>query len=412
MMNNTCTCRSCGAPLTHTFADLGLSPVSNAFVKQEDAARGETFYPLHALVCDRCWLVQLSAISRADTHFHDDYVYFSSFSTSWLAHARRYVESVIPRFGLNTSSRVAEIASNDGYLLQYFVQAGIPCYGIEPTANTAAAARKIGVDSREMFFGRDTAKQLATEGKVDLLLGNNVLAHVPDINDFVGGMPLLLKAEGVITLEFPHLPNLIAQNQFDTLYHEHYSYLSLTALAPIFKRAGLRVFDVEHLPTHGGSLRVYACHVSATHAQSPAVTDCLGKEKAAGLTELKTYAAFGEKVRETKRALLDFLIAAKREGRRIAAYGAAAKGNTLLNYCGVGTDFIDYVVDKNPVKQGRLLPGTRIPVRAPEAVFETRPDYLLILPWNIKDEVTQQMAGIREWGGRFVVPIPAVRVLD
>jgi SAM-dependent methyltransferase len=411
-MTSTCTCRACGAPLNHTFVDLGLSPVSNAFVKTEDAVCGEMFYPLHALVCDKCWLVQLSEVSRADLHFHEDYVYFSSFSTSWLAHAHRYVEAMIPRFGLNAQSRVAEIASNDGYLLQYFVKAGIPCYGIEPTANTAAAARKIGVDSRELFFGCDTAKQLAAESRVDLLLGNNVLAHVPDINDFVGGMPILLKPEGVITLEFPHLLNLVEQNQFDTLYHEHYSYLSLTALMPIFERAGLRFFDVEHLPTHGGSLRVYACHKAAAHQESRAVAECLKMEKTAGLTDLKTYAAFGEKVRETKRALLDFLIAAKRTGKTIAAYGAAAKGNTLLNYCGAGTDFIDYVVDKNPVKQNRLLPGTRIPVRAPEAVFETRPDYLLILPWNIKDEVTQQMAGIREWGGRFVVPIPTIKVLD
>ncbi|HJW57617.1 MAG TPA: class I SAM-dependent methyltransferase [Burkholderiaceae bacterium] len=409
---STC-CRACRAPLTHTFADLGLSPISNAFVKQEDAKRGEMFYPLHALVCDRCWLVQLADVARAETHFHDDYAYFSSYSSSWLAHARRYVEAMIPRFGLNAASRVVEIASNDGYLLQYFVQAGIPCLGVEPTANTAAAARKIGVESRELFFGRDTAAQLAAEGGlVDLLLGNNVLAHVPDINDFIGGMPFLLKPEGVITLEFPHLLNLIAQNQFDTLYHEHYSYLSLTALMPLFKHAGLRVFDVEHLPTHGGSLRVYACHRRAKHCASDAVAACLDQENVAGLLHLPTYTAFGEKVRETKRALLEFLIDAKRKGARIAAYGAAAKGNTLLNYCGVGTDFIDYVVDKSPVKQGRLLPGTRIPVRAPQTVFDNKPDYLLILPWNIKDEVMQQMAGIRDWGGRFVLPIPTVEVMQ
>lgn len=408
-----CCCRSCGTPLTQTFADLGLSPVSNAFVKPENAAHGEMFYPLHVMVCDKCWLVQLQDVARAETHFHDDYVYFSSFSSSWLEHARRYVDSMIPRIGLTSASRVVEIASNDGYLLQYFVQAGIPCLGVEPTANTAAAARKIGVDSREMFFGRDTAAKLADEGwKADLLLGNNVLAHVPDINDFVGGMPLMLKQQGVITLEFPHLLNLIAFNQFDTLYHEHYSYLSLTALIPIFQRAGLRFFDVEHLPTHGGSLRVYACHQNAAHVDTGAVASCLAQEKAAGLTVPETYAAFGEKVRETKRSLLQFLIDAKRSGKTIAAYGAAAKGNTLLNYCGVGTDFIDYVVDKNPVKQSRLLPGTRIPVRAPESLFNSTPDYLLILPWNIKGEVIQQMAGIRAWGGRFVVPIPAVEVID
>ncbi|HVK95324.1 MAG TPA: class I SAM-dependent methyltransferase [Noviherbaspirillum sp.] len=412
-MTDTPTCRACGAPLTQTFANLGLSPVSNAFIKPEDAARGEMFYPLHALVCGHCWLVQLSDVAHAETHFHDDYVYFSSFSQSWLAHAQRYVEAMIPRFGLTDASRVVEIASNDGYLLQYFVKAGIPCFGVEPTANTAAAARKIGVDSRELFFGRDTARQLAQEGgQVDLLLGNNVLAHVPDINDFVGGMPLLLKPEGVITLEFPHLLKLMQQNQFDTLYHEHYSYLSLTALLPIFQRAGLRFFDVEHLPTHGGSLRVYACHQAAAHADTGAVAACLQQETRTGLTQLETYAAFGEKVRETKRALLEFLIGAKRAGKRIAAYGAAAKGNTLLNYCGVGSDFIDYAVDLNPTKQRRLLPGTRIPVRAPDTVFDTRPDYLLILPWNIKDEIVQQMAGIRAWGGQFVIPIPTVEVIE
>lgn len=411
-MNAPSLCRACGAPLEQTVADLGLSPVSNAFVKPENAAGGEMFYPLHALACHHCWLVQLSNTTDAATHFHDDYVYFSSFSTSWVEHARRYVDAMIPRFGLGAASRVMELASNDGYLLQHFVQAGIPCLGVEPSANTAAAARTKGIESREIFFNRDTAQQLATEGwKVDLLLGNNVLAHVPDINDFVGAMPRVLKPQGVITLEFPHLLKLMSDNQFDTLYHEHYSYLSLTALAPIFERAGLRFFDVEHLPTHGGSLRVYACHRNASHADTGTVAACLVQENVAGLTRRETYAAFGEKVRETKRALLTFLIAAKRDKRRIVAYGAAAKGNTLLNYCGVGTDFIDFAVDKNPVKQGRLLPGSRIPVRAPEAVFESQPDYLLILPWNIKDEVIDQMAGIRKWGGRFVVPIPVVEVL-
>jgi 2-polyprenyl-3-methyl-5-hydroxy-6-metoxy-1,4-benzoquinol methylase len=411
-MNVSSPCRACGAPLEQTVVDLGLSPVSNAFVKPEYASQGEMFYPLHALVCHRCWLVQLSQTTDAKTHFHDDYVYFSSFSTSWVEHARHYVEAMIPRFGLTGTSRVMELASNDGYLLQHFVKAGIPCLGIEPSANTAAVARAKGVESREIFFNLDTASQLTAEGwKVDLLLGNNVLAHVPDINDFVSAMPEVLKPEGIITLEFPHLLRLMAENQFDTLYHEHYSYLSLTALVPIFKRAGLRFFDVEHLPTHGGSLRVFACHLDASHVETDAVSTCLKGETAAGLTQRDTYAAFAEKVREAKRALLAFLIAAKRDGRSIAAYGAAAKGNTLLNYCGVRTDFIDYVVDKNPVKQGRLLPGSRIPVRAPEAVFETRPDYLLILPWNIKDEVMAQMGDIRKWGGRFVVPIPVVEVL-
>jgi hypothetical protein len=410
---NTCpTCRSCGAQLTHTFADLGLSPISNAFVKPEDAARGEMFHRLHVQVCTRCWLVQLAGGGDADMHFHDDYAYFSSFSSSWLEHAQRYVTAMIERFRLDRNSRVIEIASNDGYLLQYFVKANIACLGVEPTANTAAAARRIGVDTRELFFGRDTAAQLLAEtGPVDLLLGNNVLAHVPDINDFVGAMPLLLKLDGVVTLEFPHLLKLIADNQFDTLYHEHYSYLSLAALMPVFQRAGLRLFDVEHLPTHGGSVRIYACREEAPHADTGAVGLCLEQERAAGLTQLDIYAAFGEQVRETKRALLTFLIGEKRKGRRIAAYGAPAKGNTLLNYCGIGTDFIDFTVDKNPLKQGRLLPGSRIPVRAPEEIFTSRPDYLLILPWNIQDEVMQQMAGIRAWGGRFVVPIPTLEIL-
>lgn len=407
------TCRSCAAPLTHTFADLGTSPVSNAFVKPNDAMRGEMFYPLHALVCGQCWLVQLAEGGAAQAHFHDDYIYFSSFSSSWLAHAARYASAVTARFGLGPRSRVMEIASNDGYLLQYFVKAGIPCLGIEPTANTAAAARGNGVETRELFFGRATAAQLAAEGgQVDLLLGNNVLAHVPDINDFVGGMPLVLKPEGVITLEFPHLLQLIAENQFDTLYHEHYSYLSLTALMPVFARAGLRLFDVEQLPTHGGSLRIYACHAGAAQADTGAVDACLAQEQAAGLTRIETYAAFGEQVRETKRALLSFLIDAKRAGRSFAAYGAPAKGNTLLNYCGVSTDFIDYAVDRNPLKQGCLLPGSRIPVMAPERIMQTRPDYLLILPWNIKDEVMAQMQAIRQWGGKFVIPIPRVEVIE
>jgi SAM-dependent methyltransferase len=392
-------------------ADLGLSPISNAFIKPENASRGETFYPLRALVCAHCWLVQLGESTDARLHFHDDYVYFSSYSTSWVDHARRYVESMVPRFGLNAGSRVMELASNDGYLLQFFVQAGIPCLGIEPSANTAEAARVKGVESRTVFFNRETSAQLAADGwLVDLLLGNNVLAHVPDVVDFVGAMPRVLKPQGVITLEFPHLERLVAENQFDTLYHEHYSYLSLTALTPVFRRAALRVFEVERLPTHGGSLRVYACHADATHRETDNVAACLAGESAAGLTRIDTYVAFAERVRETKYALLTYLIEARRAGRRVAAYGAAAKGNTLLNYCGIGPEFVDYVVDRNPQKQGRLLPGSRIPVRAPAEIFATRPDDLLILPWNLKDEVMQQMAGIREWGGRFVVPIPTVEV--
>ena len=405
-------CRACGAPLQHSFADLGLSPVSNAFVDPAHAADGEMFYPLHAMVCEACWLVQLGDATRTDLHFHDNYVYFSSFSSSWLEHARRYVEQITARLQLGDASRVMELASNDGYLLQYFQQAGIPCVGIEPSDNTAAAARAKGIDTRTAFFHRATATALAAQGEqVDLLLGNNVLAHVPDLNEFVGAMPIVLKPEGVVTLEFPHLHKLIAGRQFDTIYHEHYSYLSLVALMPVFARAGLRVFDVEHLPTHGGSLRLFVCLQGAAHAETPAVQACLQLEIDAGLTTLSTYTDFNASVRATKRAMLSFVLAARDEGKRIAAYGAAAKGNTLLNYCGIGADLIDYVVDRNPAKQGRLMPGSRIPVRAPEAVFASRPDYLLILPWNIQDEVMAQMAGIREWGGKFVVPIPQVAVL-
>jgi SAM-dependent methyltransferase len=404
-------CRACGSPLHQSFADLGLAPVSNAFVEPAHAFEGEMFYPLHAMVCTRCWLVQLADATRADLHFHENYVYFSSFSSSWLAHAQAYVAHITARLGLNGSSRVMEIASNDGYLLQYFQQAGIACVGIEPSANTADAARAKGIDTRTAFFNRATAARLAAQGeRVDLLLGNNVLAHVPDLNEFVGAMPAVLKPQAVVTLEFPHLLNLIAEQQFDTIYHEHYSYLSLLALLPIFARAGLRVFDVEQLPTHGGSLRLYACLQDAAHALTPAVQACLRRERDAGLERIDTYADFGAGMRATRRAMQSFMISAKDQGKRIAAYGAAAKGNTLLNYCAIGADVIDYVVDRNPAKQGRLLPGSRIPVRAPEAVFETRPDYLLILPWNIRDEVMAQMAGIRAWGGQFLLANPQIHL--
>ena len=405
-------CRSCGAPLSRVVCDLGLSPISNAFVKLEDAAKGEMFYPLKACVCETCWLVQLESSPDSSAHFHDDYVYFSSFSSGWVEHARQYVEEMTERFELSASSRVVELASNDGYLLQFFIKAGIAALGIEPTANTAAAARAKGVETREAFFGRDTARTLASEGlQADLILGNNVLAHVPDINDFVGGMPLLLNPQGVVTLEFPHLLNLLAENQFDTIYHEHYSYLSLTALVPIFARFALRVFDVETLPTHGGSLRVFLCHSSAEHAESPAVAAMLAIERDEGLATGECYDAFANRVPAIKRELLAFLIEARNAGKSVAGYGAAAKGNTLLNYCGVREDMVAFVADKNPTKQGRLLPGSRIPVVDPSAIMERKPDYLLILPWNIKSEIIAELAAIRNWGGRFVVPIPALEVL-
>ena len=406
------TCMSCGAPLSRVVCDLGLSPISNAFIKPENAGKGEMFYPLKTCVCEACWLVQLESSPDSSAHFHEEYVYFSSFSSGWVEHAWRYVEAITARLSLGPQSRVMELASNDGYLLQFFAKAGIPALGIEPTANTAAAARLKGVETREMFFGRDSAAVLAAGGwTVDLLLGNNVLAHVPDINDFVGGMPLVLKPEGVVTLEFPHLLNLLTQNQFDTIYHEHYSYLSLTALEPIFARAGLRVFDVETLPTHGGSLRIFVCHAASGRAATPAVGEMLAREKDEGLDTAERYDAFAAGVVQTKRALLKFLIEARAAGKTVAGYGAAAKGNTLLNYCGVRADMVDFVVDKNPTKQGRLLPGSRIPVLAPEEIAARRPDYLLILPWNIRDEIIEQMSGIRAWGGQFVVPIPTLDVI-
>ncbi|SNT63945.1 Methyltransferase domain-containing protein [Tardiphaga sp. OK246] len=406
-------CRSCGAPLTQTVCNLGLSPISNAFIKPEDTGAGEMYFPLKACACENCWLVQLESGPSSDAHFHDDYLYFSSFSASWLDHAHRYVEAVTARLKLTSSSKVVEVASNDGYLLQYFVKAGIPALGIEPTRSTAAAARLKGVETREMFFGRETARVIADSGwTVDLLLGNNVLAHVPDINDFVAGMPIVLKPNGIVTLEFPHLLNLIAENQFDTIYHEHYSYLSMIALTPIFARHGLRVFDIEQLSTHGGSLRVYLCHTAASYLQTPTVQRILNAEQTAGLDTPQRFASFAKGVTATKRQLLTFLIDAKERGKSIAGYGAAAKGNTLLNYCGIRSDMIDFVVDKNPAKQGRLLPGSRIPVRSPAEVGLSRPDYLLILPWNIQDEVMADMADIRTWGGQFVVPIPTLRVIS
>lgn len=409
---STAKCRSCSAPLERLVCDLGLSPISNAFIRAEDAGKGEMFYPLKVCVCESCWLVQLESSPESGAHFHEDYVYFSSFSSSWVEHARRYVEAMTARFNLSKSSKVMELASNDGYLLQFFAQASIPALGIEPTANTAAAARQKGVETQELFFGRDTATRLAVDGwRVDLLLGNNVLAHVPDINDFVGGMPLVLNPQGVVTLEFPHLLNLLAENQFDTIYHEHYCYLSITALQPIFARAGLRIFDVETLPTHGGSLRAYLCHEAASYITSPAVADMLAREAAGGLTRAARFDAFAEDVAATKRAVLSFLIEARASGKTVGAYGAAAKGNTLLNFCGVRTDMVSFVADKNPTKQGRLLPGSRIPVVDPAEIAARRPDYLLILPWNIKAEVMGQMAVIRSWGGQFVVPIPTLEVV-
>src|SRR5258708_18058348 len=405
-------CRFCGSPLEHTFADLGMSPVSNAFLKREQLNLKEPFYPLHAYVCSACLLVQLEQFESPDAIFNDEYAYFSSFSDSWLKHAKEYADEMIRRFGFGVSSFVVEIASNDGYLLQYFVDKKIPVLGVEPSANVAEAARKKGVDTLVKFFGVDTAKELAAKGrKADLLLGNNVLAHVPDLNDFVAGMKILLKPDGVITMEFPHLLRLMQENQFDTIYHEHFSYFSFLTVEKIFAAHGITLFDVEELPTHGGSLRIYGRHAEdSSKPVTERARELRAREEAAGTTRLETYSRFAEQVKETERKLLEFLIAAKRNGKKIAGYGAPGKGNTLLNYCAIRTDFLEYTVDRNPYKHGRFLPGTHVPIFPPDRIRETKPDFLLILPWNLKDEIIKQNAFIREWGGKFVVPIPEVQI--
>ena len=406
------TCRFCGANLQHTFVDLGASPIANDYLDPSKLDQMEPFYTLHVKVCGDCLLVQVADCISARHIFSDHYAYFSSFSDSWLVHAKTYVEMITARLALGKQHHVIEVACNDGYLLQYFVAKGIPVLGIEPTANTAEAATKKGIPTVVKFLGEGTARDLAKGGRqADLLIGNNVLAHVPDINDFVEGLRILLKPTGVLTMEFPHLMRLMSENQFDTMYHEHYQYLSLMVVEKIFGAHGLTVFDVEELPTHGGSLRIYA---RQTHDESkpatPRVEELRQRELQAGYDQLKTYFSFTERVKETKRKLLEFLIAAKRSGKTIVGYGAPAKGNTLLNYCGVRTDFIDYTVDRSPHKQNLLLPGTRIPIHHPDKIRETKPDYVLILPWNIKEEIMQQMAFIHEWGGQFVVPIPEVRI--
>lgn len=404
-------CRSCGSPLQHTFVDLGMSPLANSYLKPEQLGGMEPFYPLHVFVCDRCWLVQLPEFESPE-HIFSDYAYFASYSDTWLDHARNYVEQVTRRFGLNAQSRVVEIASNDGYLLQYFVQRGVPVLGIEPAKNVAEAAVAKGIPTLVRFFGSDLARELAAEGKAaDLIVGNNVLAHVPGLNDFVAGLQGALRPRGVITMEFPHLMRLVEGNQFDTIYHEHFSYFSFIAVNAVFARHGLTLFDVDEIPTHGGSLRIYARHAEdRSKPVGPNVENLLAREKAAGMDRIEYYRSFGEKVKETKRRLLDFLIDMKRQGRQVVCYGAPAKGNTLLNYCGVRADFIDYTVDRSPHKQGHFLPGTHIPIYPPDKLRETKPDYLLILPWNLREEIMAQMAHIREWGGKFVVPIPETKV--
>jgi len=400
-------CRFCGATLEDEFADLGMSPLANSYLTPAQANAMEPFYPLRVLVCRACFLVQLEAYETA-AHIFSDYAYFSSYSTSWLEHARRYVEMAVERFDLGPGSQVIELASNDGYLLQYFREHGVPVLGIEPAANIAEVAVARGIPTQVEFFGRETATALTLEHSADLVLGNNVLAHVPDLNDFVGGLPLVLKPEGVITLEFPHLLRLVEDNQFDTIYHEHFSYFSLLTVQRVFAAQGLRCFDVEQLPTHGGSLRIYGCHERASHAETQRARELAEHERAAGYDTLDLYRSYAARVRASKHEILRFMIELKREGKRIAGYGAPAKGNTLLNYCGIGRDFIDFTVDRNPHKQGHFLPGTHIPIRPPSAIDEERPDVVFILPWNLREEIMQQLEHIRDWGGRFLVRAPQI----
>lgn len=406
-------CRFCDTSLTDTFCDLGMSPLSNSYLKEEDLLKEETVYPLHAYVCKECFLVQLEQFETPAQIF-SDYAYFSSYSDSWLKHAENYVQEMIQRFKLTSSNQVIEIASNDGYLLRYFKERGVPVLGIEPAANVAEVAQAAGIPTQIKFFGVQTAKELLKEGKqADLLIGNNVLAHVPDLNDFVAGMKLVLKAQGMITMEFPHLLRLVAEHQFDTIYHEHFSYFSFITVESIFAQHGLSLFDVRELPTHGGSLRIFAKH-QEDHSKkvSPAVAELKQREISFGLDKLETYQAFQKNVAQTKDSLLNFFIEAKKEGKTVVGYGAPAKGNTLLNFCGVGRNSIAYTVDRSPYKQGRFLPGTHIVIKGPDEISKTKPDYLLILPWNLKDEIMQQMAYIKSWGGKFVIPIPYAKILN
>ncbi|HVK48264.1 MAG TPA: class I SAM-dependent methyltransferase [Pseudobacter sp.] len=406
-------CRFCKTDLTHVFIDLFNSPASNSFLKQEQLNEPETFYPLKTFTCPKCFLVQVDEYKKSDAIFNSDYVYFSSYSTSWLKHAKAYTEKMIERFGYNEQSKVIEIASNDGYLLQYFLEKKVPVLGIEPTANTAKVAEEKGIESVVEFFGVQLANTLTAKGiKANLLLGNNVLAHVPDIVDFVGGMKILLAADGVITMEFPHLMQLVDNNQFDTIYHEHFSYLSFYTVQQIFAAAGLEMFDVEEIPTHGGSLRIYAHHKEdSTKKVTPNVQVLLDKEKSKGMQGLDYYDNFTQRALKVKLDLMDFLVAQKRAGKKVAAYGAAAKGNTLLNYCGIKSDLIEYAVDANPHKQGKFMPASHIPVVDLEHLKQHQPDFVIILPWNIKEEIVQQLSFIRDWKGQFVVPIPSLQIL-
>jgi SAM-dependent methyltransferase len=405
-------CRLCNAPLTTTFVDLGMSPLCESILTDGQIDEMEPFFPLHVLVCNNCFLVQLREYVKPETIF-TEYDYFSSYSTSWVEHARQYCDMIKSRLNLGANSQVYEIASNDGYLLQHFVRLGIPVTGIEPAANVAAAARDKNVPTIVEFFGLDLARRLISEGKgADLIIGNNVLAQVPDLNDFVGGMAIFLRPKGVITLEFPHLECLISQNQFDTIYHEHFSYFSFVTIERLAKRHGLKVFDVERLTTHGGSLRVYLCRTEAPYTPSPAVDALLARERQSGFEDIRTYATFSAKVHQTKRRLLSFLIELKEKGAKVCGYGAPGKGNTLLNYCAIGTDFLDFTVDRNPYKHGLYTPGMHIPIRPVSAIDDARPDYLLVLPWNLKQEIVEQMRHVGDWGCKFIFAIPSVEVID
>jgi hypothetical protein len=404
-------CRFCKSPLQHTLVDLGMSPLCESYLTSGQLNQMEPFYPLHVYVCESCFLAQLEEYVNPEAIF-SEYAYFSSYADSWLQHAKNYTDLMVERFGINDGNYVVELASNDGYLLQYFVQKGIPVLGVEPAANVAKVAIERGIPTVVKFFGEKLAIEMAAESRrADLLIGNNVLAQVPGLNDFVKGMKILLNPRGVITMEFPHLMKLIDGNQFDTIYHEHFSYLSFITVEKIFAAHGLNIFDVDELPTHGGSLRIYASHFGdSTKPVGQRVAELKDREVAVGLTSLDYYFSFGERVKETKRKLLEFLIKVKREGKSVCGYGAPGKGNTLLNYCGIRTDFIDYTVDRNPYKQGKYTPGTHIPIYHPDKIKETQSDYLLILPWNFKDEIMRQMSYIRNWGGQFIVPIPEVMV--
>jgi SAM-dependent methyltransferase len=405
-------CRFCGADLEQTFIDLGMSPFCESYVGAADLNHGETYYPLHVYVCGQCFLVQLDQYESAESIFND-YAYFSSYSDSWLKHSENYCNKMIGRLGLNEQSFVVEVASNDGYLLQYFVRQNVPVLGIEPAANVAKVANEKCVPTLVRYFGVELAEELAMQGRsADLILGNNVLAQVPDLNDFVEGLRIMLKPHGVLTLEFPHLLRLIEHNEFDTIYHEHFSYFSLLTTERIFHAHGLRLFDVEELASHGGSLRVYACRADdQTHVLQPSAGKVIADERAAGLDSYEGYESFARRVKQTKLALLDVLVKAAREGKSVAGYGAPGKSATLLHYCGIGRDLIEYTVDRSPHKQGRYLPGTHIPIYHPDRIRETKPDYVVILPWNLKSEIMKQLQYIREWGGRFIVPIPAA-VID